>query len=31
MAFYTLGQGLLALPSSFHDGTVWQVGLTEPE
>lgn len=31
VAFYALGQGLLALPSSFHDGTVWQAGLTEPE
>jgi hypothetical protein len=22
--FYLIGQGLLALPSSFHQGTVWQ-------
>lgn len=22
--FYTMGQGLLALPSSFHEGTLWQ-------
>ena len=22
--FYLLGQGLLAVPSSFHDGTVWK-------
>ncbi len=29
--FYVLGQGLLALPSSFHEGEVWQVGLWEVE
>lgn len=28
--FYALGQGLLALPSSFHEGTVWQVDAGEP-
>jgi len=28
--FYALGQGLLALPSSFHEGTVWQVDFWEP-
>jgi hypothetical protein len=22
--FYLLGQGLLRLPSSFHEGTLWQ-------
>ena len=22
--FYTLGQALLSIPSSFHDGTVWK-------
>ena len=28
--FYTLGQGLLALPTSFHEGTVWEASHTEP-
>lgn len=28
--FYALGQGLLALPSSFHEGTVWQADFWEP-
>jgi hypothetical protein len=27
--FYWLGQGLLAIPSSFHNGTVWEAGLLE--
>ncbi|GAB4341288.1 MAG: hypothetical protein Kow0099_17840 [Candidatus Abyssubacteria bacterium] len=27
--FYLLGQALLALPSSFHEGTVWQVDYWE--
>jgi uncharacterized paraquat-inducible protein A len=27
LMFYLLGQGLLALPSSFHEGTLWQTGL----
>ncbi|MDB6055953.1 MAG: rhomboid family protein [Verrucomicrobiales bacterium] len=24
--FYTIGQALIKIPSSFHDGTVWQKG-----
>ncbi len=24
--FYWVGQGLLALPSAFHDGSIWNVG-----
>ena len=24
--FYWIGQGLLSIPTSFHDGTVWQTG-----
>ena len=27
--FYWFGQSLLRLPSSFHDGTVWQGSLLE--
>jgi hypothetical protein len=27
--FYLLGQALLAVPSSFHDGAVWQVDYWE--
>jgi hypothetical protein len=27
--FFWLGQALLAIPSSFHDGTVWSDGLME--
>jgi hypothetical protein len=23
-AFYLIGQGLLAIPSSFHEGTIWR-------
>ena len=26
MFFYYLGQALLGLPSSFHEGTLWQTG-----
>jgi hypothetical protein len=26
LVFYYLGQVLLLLPSSFHDGTIWQAG-----
>lgn len=26
MLFYYLGQALLLLPSSFHEGTLWQTG-----
>jgi uncharacterized paraquat-inducible protein A len=29
--FYFLGQGLLLLPSSFHEGTVWQQGVLSDE
>lgn len=29
--FYTLGEGLLALPSSFHEGSIWKTGYWEPE
>jgi hypothetical protein len=25
--FYGMGQALLSLPSSFHEGTVWKTGL----
>ena len=28
--FYAVGQGLLVMPSSFHEGTVWQVDQWEP-
>ena len=28
--FVVLGKGLLALPSSFHEGTVWRPGLRQP-
>lgn len=28
--FYTLGHCLLVLPTSFHEGTVWQAGSWEP-
>jgi hypothetical protein len=28
--FYVLGEGLLALPSSFHDGAIWQAGIGGP-
>lgn len=31
VCFLLLGQGLLALPSSFHEGTVWQVDLWTSE
>lgn len=32
LCFYVLGRGLLALPSSFHEGAVWQVDTwDEPE
>ncbi len=24
MAFYYLGQGLVSMPSSFHEGTIWE-------
>ncbi len=24
--FYWIGQGLLAIPTSFHDGTLWKTG-----
>jgi hypothetical protein len=27
--FIIVGQGLLALPSSFHEGTVWRIGTFE--
>lgn len=27
--FYWLGQGLLAIPSSFHEGTVWTTDLRD--
>jgi len=29
LVFYYLGQMLLSLPSSFHDGTLWQAGFWE--
>ena len=29
LVFYYLGQLLLSLPSSFHDGTLWQAGFWE--
>jgi hypothetical protein len=25
--FYLLGEALLKLPSSFHDGTIWEGGI----
>lgn len=28
--FYVMGEGLLALPSSFHEGSVWQTNSWEP-
>jgi hypothetical protein len=28
--FYVMGQGLLALPSSFHEGSVWQSESSSP-
>lgn len=27
--FYYLGQGLLMIPTSFHEGTVWEKGLED--
>jgi len=30
LVFYGLGQGLLALPNSFHEGTLWQGDPLEP-
>jgi hypothetical protein len=27
--FYFMGRGLLILPSSFHEGTLWQAGYWE--
>ena len=30
LLFYLLGRGLLALPSSFHEGTLWHVPLGGP-
>lgn len=27
--FMLIGRGLLALPSSFHEGTLWQTGILE--
>ena len=30
LVFYGLGQGLLALPSSFHEGVLWQADPFEP-
>ncbi len=29
LSFYYLGQALLSLPASFHEGTVWQSGWWE--
>ena len=29
LVFYYLGQILLSLPSSFHDGTIWRAGFWE--
>jgi hypothetical protein len=29
--FYYLGQGLLAIPTSFHDGTLWESGWWEEQ
>jgi hypothetical protein len=29
--FYYLGQILLSLPSSFHEGTLWQMGWWKPQ
>ncbi|HLX95363.1 MAG TPA: rhomboid family protein [Verrucomicrobiae bacterium] len=29
--FFLIGEGLLKLPASFHEGTLWQASGTDPE